>query len=303
MNGEDDKLPDFRKRVRLALFKSLIVPVSVLIFFVVAPAWLNEKLHGQITDAVNQNANLTDSERSERLAKISHLDFQTVCSDDPPAGLEKMHDALIRAGVRGNFERLHWGLLLSAALVFGLSASVLILNTLNRRAKKSREDFVEAYRTSWKIVIVAALVNVFLLIPLLAYGSFELSVLLTDHYFPKLLILIVLGGIFALWRSAAILLKAVPLEFDERMAREVSPEEAPELWRAVRYAAERLHTAPPDRILTGLQFNFYVTELAVKYDGGRTQGKTLFLSLPLMKLLSEDEVMAIIGHELGHFIG
>jgi Zn-dependent protease with chaperone function len=151
--------------------------------------------------------------------------------------------------------------------------------------------------------MAAAMAKVFFLIPLLAYGTFEFSVLLTDRYFPKLLLMIVVGGLLALWKSASILLKKVPLEFNEPMARAVTPEEAPELWQAVRSAAERLQTTPPDRILLGLQLNFYVTELAVRHDGGRAEGKTLYLSFPLLKQLSVDEVTAIMGHELGHFIG
>ena len=35
----------------------------------------------------------------------------------------------------------------------------------------------------------------------------------------------------------------------------------------------------------------------------RAEGKTLFLSYPVLKQLSEEEVLAVIGHELGHFIG
>ena len=62
-------------------------------------------------------------------------------------------------------------------------------------------------------------------------------------------------------------------------------------------------TAPPDHIVVGLQLNFYVTELAVKHGTGTVTGRTLFLSQPLMKQLAPDEVLAIVGHELGHFIG
>jgi Zn-dependent protease with chaperone function len=87
------------------------------------------------------------------------------------------------------------------------------------------------------------------------------------------------------------------------MSREVTPEDAPELWQAVKDAARKLQTTPPDRIIIGMQFNFYVTELAVLHDAGRAEGKTLYLSYPLLKQLSADEVLAIIGHELGHFIG
>ena len=40
---------DFRKNLRLTLFKSLIVPALVLVFFIVAPRWLNSKLHSEVT--------------------------------------------------------------------------------------------------------------------------------------------------------------------------------------------------------------------------------------------------------------
>mgnify|MGYP003350095002 CR=1 FL=1 len=55
---------------------------------------------------------------------------------------------------------------------------------------------------------------------------------------------------------------------DDALAREVTAAEAPELWRTVRSAAERMQTAPPDHIVVGLQLNFYVTELAVKHGTG-----------------------------------
>ena len=54
--------------------------------------------------------------------------------------------------------------------------------------------------------MAAALAKVFLLIPLLAYGTFEFTILLTDSYFPKLLLAIIVCGLFALWKCAGILL-------------------------------------------------------------------------------------------------
>jgi Zn-dependent protease with chaperone function len=295
-------LPDVHKNLRLSLFKSLLVPLLLLVFFIAAPAWLNSKLHTQIADAIEANPRLSLEEKDRRLEKIAGVNFEQVCLDCPP-GSETLHDNLERDGIVGNFQRLRWGLILSVLLAGGLSLAVLAIYALNEKAKKSLDDLINSYRLSWKFGMAAALAKVFLLIPLLAYGTFEFSILLTNHYFPKLLLVIVLGGLFALWRSAAILLKKIPLEFKEPLSREVTPEEAPELWRIVRYAAERLQTTPPDRILIGLQLNFFVTELAVIHDDGRVEGKTLYLSYPLLKQLSEEEVLAIIGHELGHFIG
>jgi Zn-dependent protease with chaperone function len=299
----DHPLPDVRKNIRQAWFKSLLIPLLLLAFFVAAPHWLNHKLHTQIADAIEASPNLSSLQRTERLERFALLDFQAICGEHPPAGMEKLHDQLVRAGIPGNFQRLHWALMLSLALVGGLLLATGVIHQLNAKARQSQNELIRGYQLGWRIGMAAALAKVFLLVPLLAYGTFEFSVLLSDHYFPKLLLMIVLGGLFALWRSGAILLKQIPLEFTERMCREVAPAEAPELWQAVHKAAERLHTPPPDRILIGLQLNFYVTELAVKHGSGRAEGKTLYLSLPLMKRLAADEVTAIIGHELGHFIG
>lgn len=291
-----------RKNLWLALAKSLLVPFLVLAFFAAAPHWLNTRLRNSAAEGIEKNANLSAVEKAERTERLAQMDFEQVCDNCPP-GLEKLHDKLVAAGIAGNFQRLHWGLVVSLILAGGLAISAGCILALNVKARKSQDDLIFGYQLGWKISMAAALAKVFLLIPLLAYGTFEFTVLLTDHYYPKLLLLIILGGLIALWRSASVLLKKIPLEFAESMSREVTPEEAPELWSAVRQAAARLHTSPPDRILIGLQLNFYVTELAVKHDGGRAEGKTLYLSFPLLKQLSEAEVVAIIGHELGHFIG
>jgi Zn-dependent protease with chaperone function len=291
-----------RKNLWLALIKSLAVPVILLAFFIAAPHWLNNKIRAEITDVVNADSKLSLMEKQERLDKIKELDFQQVCFN-PLVGYEKLHDNLVHAGVTATFQRLQWGLILSFVLVAGLAVAIWRIFALNEKARESQADLIRGYRLSWKIGMAAALAKVFLLIPLLAYGTFEFTVLLSNQYFPKLLLVIIVGGLIALWRSTAILLKKVPLEFKEPMSLEATPENAPELWEAVKDAARRLQTTPPDRIVIGLQFNFYVTELAVCLDSGRTEGKTLYLSYPLLKQLSGDEVLAIIGHELGHFIG
>lgn len=293
---------DVRRNLLTALIKSLLIPVLLLAFFIAAPYWLNNKIRTEIIKSVNASSNLSPFEKQERLEKIANIDFQQV-SLNPPAGMEKLHDSLVRSGVAATYQRLRWGILFSAVLVAGLALAISAIFALNRNAGKSQADLIRGYRLSWKIGMAAALAKVFLLIPLLAYGTFEFTILLFGAFFPKLLLVIVLGGLFALWKSATILLKKVPLEFKEPMSREVTPDEAPELWQAVRGAAQRLHTTPPEHIVIGLQFNFYVTELAVCHDAGRAEGKTLYLSYPLLKQLSGDQVLAIVGHELGHFIG
>jgi hypothetical protein len=53
----------------------------------------------------------------------------------------------------------------------------------------------------------------------------------------------------------------------------------------------------------GLDPTFFVTEADVVTPSGTLTGRTLFCSLPLARILTDQEFLAIVGHELGHFRG
>jgi len=293
------KPPSFKDHRWRILTKSLIAPVLVLAFFTIAPHWYNTRVRNRVLEDITTMASASQAHLKEVYGRIN---YRKVCLTDMP-GLEKLRAGLERAGICRNFRYLHWSFLASVALMVVLLAAFALMLFLNRRAARSPEALIRNYRVAWHLGIAAAMIQLLLLLPLMTYGAFMFTVLLADAWYPKLLLVIVLGGLIALVGSIAALFKKVPLEFHEPLARELSPEEAPELWQAVRQAAERLQTTPPDRIVVGLQLNFYVTELAVRHDNGVTSGKTLYLSYPLLRQLSEEETISIVGHELGHFIG
>jgi Zn-dependent protease with chaperone function len=294
--------PDFRTLRWRVLIKSLIAPVLVLVFFLAAPHWYNSRVRSTILKDIEERANIPASNKTRLIEIYSQLNFEKLCRSTS-ADTEKWRAPLEQSGVCRNFRWLRWALLTSCLLLVVLLTTLAAMLLLKALARRSPQALIRNYRRAWHIGISAALLQVLLLAPLLTYGVFMFTVLLADRYYPQLLFLIAAGGVLALVSSAKVLMKKVPLEFQEPMAREVSPEEAPELWQAIRQAAERLQTAPPDRIVIGMQLNFYVTELAVKHDTGLASGKTLFLSQPLLRQLSEEEVISVIGHELGHFIG
>ncbi len=60
---------------------------------------------------------------------------------------------------------------------------------------------------------------------------------------------------------------------------------------------------PPDAIVAGLEPNFYVTEANVICLDGKLKGRTMFVSLPLCRILSLGEMRAVLGHELAHYKG
>jgi Zn-dependent protease with chaperone function len=78
---------------------------------------------------------------------------------------------------------------------------------------------------------------------------------------------------------------------------------APRLWQRVREIAARLQTAVPDHIIGGIDANFFVTEMPVTVGTKVFAGRTLFVSVPLLRILSTAQADAVLGHELAHFSG
>ena len=115
-------------------------------------------------------------------------------------------------------------------------------------------------------------------------------------------------GITALGTAAMVMFSAL------RMFRKaetsvvgipIQPIDAPHLTRIVGNIARKLDTKAPDNIVLGLDANFFATSAHVRTPLSKKplKGNTLYLSLPLMRLMSDAETQSIIGHEMGHFSG
>lgn len=77
----------------------------------------------------------------------------------------------------------------------------------------------------------------------------------------------------------------------------------PKLWALVDDVAKCVGTEPPANIVAGLDYQFFVTETEVRTSAGQSAGRTLYLSTPLSRILTVEELRAIVGHELAHFKG
>lgn len=83
----------------------------------------------------------------------------------------------------------------------------------------------------------------------------------------------------------------------------INPLDQPRLMLLVRNVARKLNTRPPDNVIVGMDANFFVTHAHVSMPGlnGMMRGRSLFLSVPLMRGLSANELTAVIAHEMAHF--
>ncbi len=107
-------------------------------------------------------------------------------------------------------------------------------------------------------------------------------------------------GVIAIARNAFSLVRTAKTVV---IGKSLLLNEAPNLWGCVEKIADRLHSLHPDNIVLGLDPNFFVTESDVICLSGNCAGRTLYCSLPLMRILNMKEFEAILGHELGHYKG
>lgn len=103
----------------------------------------------------------------------------------------------------------------------------------------------------------------------------------------------IVGAIDPLGRRGSIWSRGLPL----------TREEHPDLWALVDQVAHRLGSTPPDHILGGFAPDFFVTEARVEHPTGFLCGKTMYVSVPMCRILERQELKAIIAHELGHLRG
>lgn len=83
----------------------------------------------------------------------------------------------------------------------------------------------------------------------------------------------------------------------------VTEDQEPALWEFARQVAKDAGSEAPDNIVLGTDSQFFVTQAATETLNRMCQGRTLFISAPLCRLLSLEELRAILAHEFAHFSG
>ena len=203
--------------------------------------------------------------------------------------------------------------LLAAAI--GL-AGLLVLKWAAARAMHSRELLLQGFtlvrhRLPYVLVghVLVTGAAVTAILGFEALGVWHAGKMSSGEF--KLMIaaaIIMFGCLYSLWHVAGQLramlhmFEPVPLPV---LGRSVTPAQAPGLWQFVNELALRINALPPEHIVLGMNEGFYVTSSDVQLLPGETAltGRTLHVPVTYLGLLDHAEISAVIGHELGHFVG
>jgi Zn-dependent protease with chaperone function len=154
----------------------------------------------------------------------------------------------------------------------------------------------------WRVLTMASAIEIIVQGAFLVWLSFWITAYYWNQYWPKLIGIVGIVAIIAMFTAIKSIFRKI--KTDNTVQGElISPEAAPALWSRIQEFASKLGTAPPKHIIAGIDANFFVTESALQVGEQHTSGRSLFVSIPLLRVLDQSEADAVLAHELGHFVG
>jgi Zn-dependent protease with chaperone function len=158
--------------------------------------------------------------------------------------------------------------------------------------------------TLCSVVILLVLNTTLALISLLYFRIFFIPPMGIIPYFVILGLGLLALGILIIIRTigTSIGILKIPVGIDT-VGKPLEKDRHGALWGEIEGVAQQVGTAVPDHVTAGLRPEFFVTEEEIQSLDGKLTGRTMYLSLPFLRILSSEEVRGIIGHELAHFKG
>ncbi|HEX5751402.1 MAG TPA: M48 family metallopeptidase [Archangium sp.] len=292
-------IPGFLRVYALPALWLFALPVFGLWFSSHATSRFDQTFLSAVEGQLSEDTSLEEGTRQELLQFFRAVPASEAClstSEELAGFRDKLGEAC------SDLEQFDlMGLLALGAVLLGLVSGMIAL-ACALAAFISRPFQYGSFVVGWNVLRITGALQVLAQGVLAVWLSYWVTAVWFEIYIPKLIGIIGLLAAFALFQVVAAIFRRPAMDFEVE-AEVLEPSKAPELWAHVRQLCEQLKTQPPDHILAGIDTNFFVTESEV-HAGGRTlTGRTLFVSLSLLRLLEKSEADAVLAHEMGHLLG
>lgn len=277
-----------------------LIPGFSLWFFQYAERHLDQHMLGAIERNIASNKDMSAAEKAETVAFYRKVPLSRIMASSKPRAVHAQ-ETFFR-GTKLRYANYRWMKRIAWTCLSAIGATLLIVGVSVALSMRSHAAQYYALRIGWPVLRTSAAIQVLGQAALAVALSFWVTAVFFESYFVKIIVAIAVLAVGAV----LTLCKAIFAKVDNRceMAGELVTEtDAPALWARLRGIAARLGTPPPDRVVVGVEPNFFVTEHPVTLGAETYHGRSLYLSLPMLRVLAKDEADAVLGHELAHFSG
>lgn len=285
----------FTKTFVLPALLIFLIPAVSLAFFLHAQASLDSDMRESILSKIREDPKLREQERAEAIQYFT---------DNPMSILITKEEVASQADGELVFEyaTFRWMIRLSALSIVGGVAILLLGGVCMLLSLRSPRAQYVSLSTGWNVLRVYAALQTLIQGTMLVALSFWITALWFKVYIVKLIFVVALMAVGAV--VAVIRAIFVPVKLDFNLEGTILDQNAaPELWHELRMICDKVGTAPPDQVVAGIDDNFFVTELPVTVENKTYRGRTLYVSLALLKQLQGGEADAVLAHEMAHFSG
>jgi Zn-dependent protease with chaperone function len=248
---------------------------------------------------IRADARLTTEQREDTIRYYRERPPSRVCTSASPE-LAQVRASLGEAC--SDVQQFHWLRQLALASMALGAASLLFALACALTSFVSRPMQYLSFYVGWNVLKLVGAVQAVLQGASLVFLSYWMTALWLERYSVKLILCVAAVVAFAVWKVLVAIFRKPPLGIDieGELVEEV---QAPELWQRIRTLCQQIDTAPPQHLVAGVDANFFVTEGEVRVGDKRLQGRTLYVSLSLLRMLKRSEAEAVLAHEMAHFGG
>jgi len=285
----------FTKTFLLPALLVFLVPIVSLAFFSHAQATFDARMRDSILSQIRSDSKMSEIERRQAIAFFEATPISSLMDNEEFA-------ATVNAETRFHYTTFRWMVRLSAlsilsGVVVFLLAGLCVLLSL-------RSQLVQYLSLSvgWHVLRIYGALQALVQGVLLVALSFWVTALWFNVYIPKLIFVIGLLVLVAVAAVIAAIFKKPHSDFVVQ-GKVLEKDTSMPLWDELKEICAKVGTAQPDQVIAGIDDNFFVTEQPVIVDGKTYRGRTLFVSLSLLKQLQGAEADAVLAHEMAHFSG
>jgi Zn-dependent protease with chaperone function len=290
----------FLKAYLLPVLVIFLIPGFSLWFFLHVQKDFDHHVGEAVVKEIQADPNLPEDRRAELKEFYQHVGVSAILRGDYPelAGFEEgLNPDLVR-----NYLVFHWMIriaiycILSGLIVFVIALLSVFCSLASQAAQY------------WSLSIGWHILRLFALTQVVAQGALAvaLSYWVTAFWFEsisiKLIVIVAICTVVAAGTLVLTIFRKLNLTHPIDGRAIDTAEQAP-LMRHLQELAASLGTQSPAQIVAGIDSNFFVTEQPVVAGAQPLEGRTLFVSLSLLRILSRSEANAVFAHEMAHFSG